>query len=98
MPISDNSLKAFQDRVRRMLLEFSRLKRENDKLGEQLKASKEEAEQLRRRIAEMEKEFSNYKTAKLIEISDDDLEAAKGKVSKLIRDVNKCITILTDQK
>ena len=34
----------------------------------------------------------------MIEITDGDLENTKARLSKLIREVNKCITILKDQK
>jgi hypothetical protein len=36
--------------------------------------------------------------AKMMEITDGDLESAKAKVSKMIRDVNKCISLLSDGK
>jgi hypothetical protein len=36
--------------------------------------------------------------AKMMEISDGDLQGAKDRLAKLIRDVNKCIAILSDEK
>lgn len=38
------------------------------------------------------------KTAKMIEITDGDIESAKNRVAKLIRDVNQCITLLSDKE
>jgi hypothetical protein len=35
--------------------------------------------------------------AKMIEITDGDMEAAKKRIAGLIREVNKCITLLSDQ-
>jgi hypothetical protein len=35
--------------------------------------------------------------AKMIEITDGDLEGAQKRLSKLIRDVNKCITLLSEK-
>jgi hypothetical protein len=35
--------------------------------------------------------------AKMIEITDGDLEDAKARVAKMIRDVNKCIALLSDE-
>jgi hypothetical protein len=34
----------------------------------------------------------------MMEISDGDLQGAKDRLAKLIRDVNKCIAILSDEK
>jgi hypothetical protein len=36
--------------------------------------------------------------AKMLEITDGDLEGAKARVSKMIREVNKCISLLSDGK
>jgi hypothetical protein len=35
--------------------------------------------------------------AKMLEVTDGDMEAAQKRVSKLIRDVNKCITLLSEK-
>ena len=35
--------------------------------------------------------------AKMIEITDADMELARKRLSKLIRDVDKCITLLNDK-
>ena len=34
----------------------------------------------------------------MLEVSDTDLDTAKRKVNKLIRDVDKCITLLSEQQ
>jgi hypothetical protein len=36
--------------------------------------------------------------AKMMEITDGDLEGAKARLTKLIRDVNRCIAILSDEE
>ena len=43
-----------------------------------------------------EKEYKALKMAKMIEVTDGDLEAAKNRISKLVRDVNQCITLLSE--
>jgi hypothetical protein len=35
--------------------------------------------------------------ARMLEITDGDLEGAKKRIAKLIRDVNKCITLLSEK-
>jgi hypothetical protein len=37
------------------------------------------------------------KTAKMLEVTDTDVESAQKRLQKLIRDVNKCITLLSEQ-
>ena len=41
--------------------------------------------------------YQSLKMAKMMEITDGDLTGAKDRLSKLIRDVNKCIAILSDE-
>ena len=41
-------------------------------------------------------DYESLKMAKMIEISDGELDSAKKRLSKLIRDVNKCITLLSE--
>ena len=42
-------------------------------------------------------EYNALKMAKMIEITDADMESARKRLSKLIRDVDKCITLLNDK-
>ena len=44
-----------------------------------------------------ESDYNSLKMAKMIEITDGDLTGAKDRLSRLIRDVNKCIAILSDE-
>eukprot|EP00825_Cyclidium_porcatum_P024516 TRINITY_DN26921_c0_g1_i1.p1 TRINITY_DN26921_c0_g1~~TRINITY_DN26921_c0_g1_i1.p1 ORF type:complete len:381 (-),score=49.20 TRINITY_DN26921_c0_g1_i1:144-1286(-) len=46
----------------------------------------------------LKKNYNSLMMAKMIEISNGDMENAKSKLSKLIRDVNKCIALLRDEK
>ena len=40
-------------------------------------------------------DYSSLKTAKMMEICDGDIESAKRRLAALIREVNKCITLLS---
>ena len=42
------------------------------------------------------KSYESLKMAKMVEITDGDMESAQKRLSKLIRDVNKCITLLSE--
>jgi predicted nucleic acid-binding Zn-ribbon protein len=54
--------------------------------------------QLQAKITQQENDYQSLKMAKMIEITDGDLQGAKDRIAKLIRDVNKCIAILSDEK
>ena len=41
--------------------------------------------------------FSRRKLARMVAITDGDMEAAQKRVSQLIRDVNKCIALISEK-
>ena len=53
--------------------------------------SKAELSQLN---SELQKQYDNLKLAKIISVSDSDLDNAKKRLAKLVRDVDKCIALL----
>lgn len=98
MTSNEQTLATFQTRVRQMILRFRQLKEENDELYALLDKSENDIKTLHEKLEQQVKDYNSLKMAKMIEITDGDLDAARTRLSKLIRDVNKCITILTDQK
>jgi hypothetical protein len=53
---------------------------------------------LQSRLAQADRDYNTLKMAKMLTITDGDLDGAKARVQKLIRDVNKCIAILSDEQ
>ena len=98
MTSNEQTLLKFQTRVRQMILRFQELKKENEELYAMLDKSEKDIETLRTQLAQSTNDYNSLKMAKMIEITDGDLENTKARLSKLIREVNKCITILKDQK
>ena len=47
-------------------------------------------------LADLKRQFDTYKMARMIEVADGDIETTKARLQKLIRDVNKCITLFTE--
>jgi hypothetical protein len=54
--------------------------------------------ELRQKLEQKQYDYDSLKMAKMIEITDGNLDDAKERLSKLIRDVNKCIAVLSDEK
>lgn len=98
MNSNEQLLTTFETRVRQMLLRFQQLKKENEDLFAQIEQHKRDIEELRQKMGQQERDYDSLKMAKMMEITDGDLESAKNRLSKLIREVNKCIAILSDAK
>ena len=97
MTANEKTLATFETRIRQMILRFQQLKKENTELYEELEKDQNEIELLRKKLEQQQSDYQSLKMAKMIEITDGDLEGAKDRLSRLIRDVNKCIGILSDE-
>lgn len=98
MASDGQTLALFQTRVRQMLLQFQQLKKENDELYLMVDNNEKEIKRLRAELEQKANEYDTLKMMKMLEVSDADIEVTKNRLAKLIRDVNKCIAILSEQK
>ena len=90
-------LNTFATRVRQMILQYEALKKENDELYVLVDQREQEIKQLQGELSEAEADYNSLKMAKMLEVTDGDMETAQKRVAKLIRDVNKCITLLSEK-
>ena len=98
MTANEKTLATFETRLRQMLLRFQELKKENGELSRLLEDNEKTMKQLQEQLAQKQSDYDSLKMAKMIEITDGNLEGAKDRLSKLIREVNKCIAILSDDQ
>ena len=97
MTANEKALATFETRIRQMILRFQELKKENKSLYDMLQKNEQDMNQLRQQLEQQQSDYNSLKMTKMIEITDGDLTGAKDRLSKLIRDVNKCIAILSDE-
>jgi hypothetical protein len=80
-----------------MILQYEALKKENDELYALVDQREQEIKQLQGELSQAEADYNSLKMAKMLEVTDGDMETAQKRVTKLIRDVNKCITLLSEK-
>lgn len=97
MSAEEKTINTFATRVRQLILEFGKLKQENAELYEMVDERDAEIKALQEKLSQAEHDYNSLKMAKMMTISDADMEATQKRVAKLIRDVNKCITLLSNQ-
>ena len=98
MTPNEKTIANFETRIRQLILRFQELKKENQELCGVLEKSEKDIAELRAKLEQQQNDYDSLKMAKMIEITDGNLDGAKERLSKLIRDVNKCIAILSDEK
>ena len=80
-----------------MILHYQEVRRENSELKDNIKQQQKTIEQLEAKLRQAEYDYNSLKMAKMLEITQRDMDAAKVRLSKLIREVNKCITLLSEK-
>jgi chromosome segregation ATPase len=97
MTENEKTLNNFTTRMRQMILRFREIKKENNDLYTMVDQRDKEIQQLQAQLRQAQSDYQSLKMAKMIEITDGDMESAQKRLSKIIRDVNKCITLLSEK-
>lgn len=95
---NEKDLTVFQTRVRQMILRVQELKQENQELYAMVDENEQIIDQLKEKLAQKERDYQTLKMARMLEITDKDLDGAKERLASLIRSINKCIAMMSDEK
>ena len=98
MESNEKVITQFETRVKQLILKFQELKKENQDLYAMVEKTEQEVKDLQAKLTQKDNDYNALKMAKMMTITDGDLETAKARVQKLIREVNKCITLVSDEK
>ena len=96
MDANEKTLNAFTTRVRQMILQYNETKNENAELYAMVDERDSRIKDLEAKLEQARRDYEMLKMAKMLEITDGDMESVQKRVSRLIRDVNKCITLLSE--
>ena len=97
MDATEHALNLFSTRIRQMLLQYKELKKENAELYAMVNEKEEQIKTLNAKLVQAQNDYNSLKMAKMLEVTDGDLESAQKRLQRLIRDVNKCITLLSEK-
>ncbi|MBO5181977.1 MAG: hypothetical protein J6B92_08835 [Paraprevotella sp.] len=95
MPTQEEQLiKTLQAHVRLLIERYRKVVAENEELYGMVDEKEKTIESLQKEKEGLARQYQNLKLAKMIEIGDNDMKNAKNRLSKLVRDVDKCIALL----
>ena len=89
-------LSTFEARLRHSSCLHDELRRENAELKQLLKTKQEECEQVHAEYEALEDDYTNLKTAMTISLNGSDVKETNLRLSKLVREVDKCIALLNE--
>ncbi|MCR5240378.1 MAG: hypothetical protein K6E15_09515 [Prevotella sp.] len=95
---SEKTLTDFETRVRQMILQFQQMKQEKLQLQQKINEQSQAIEDLKARVTQADNDYNSLKMARMLEITDGNLVDAKEHLARMIRQVNKCIAILSDEQ
>ena len=98
MDTNEKVLTVFQSRLQQLILRHNALKQENNELYAMVDKAESEVKALKEALEQKERDYEALKIARMLEVSDDDIEMSRTRQNHLIREVNKCISLLTNQK
>ncbi len=97
MNANDETLKLLTTRMRQLVLQYKQLKRQNAELAAAIGERDATLKAMQGELVQARKDYESLKMAKMVTLSDVDVEGAKARVARLIREVNKCITLLSEK-
>ena len=89
-------LNSFETQLRHLIYLHDELKRENAELKKLLENEKLKNEKVQAQYDELEVSYTNLKTATAISLNGSDVKETKLRLSKLVREVDKCVAVLNE--
>ena len=98
MAAEESKLRRFETRVRQLILAYTALKERNADLNHALYEKDLEVERLKSKILQMESEYKSLQMARTIGGDSTEIATTKAQLSKMIKDINKCIDLLVSSQ
>ena len=96
MSASEKTINTFATRVRQMILKFEDIKHENAELYAMVDERDAKIKELQEKLTQAKHDYDSLKMAKMMTISDSDMETTQKRIAKLNRDVFMCLSLLSD--
>ena len=91
-------VKLLETRVRQLILRNQELRKQNAQLWQQVTADDARIQTLEEQKQQLAAQYADLKTARMLQLSDNDTRNAKQRMAKLVRDIDKCIAILKAER
>ena len=98
MSIEPKNLKtSLEENISKLISQNKTLKNENERLSADLDKREQELKLAHSKEIELQSKYDSLKMAKILSVSEKDTEFSQQKLSKLVREINKCIALLNQQ-
>lgn len=98
MDANEKIINTFATRVRQLILQYEDVKKENEKLSSMLTDRDNTIKEQEATIGKLQQDYDSLKMVKMLQVTDGDIETARKRINRLIKDVNKCITLMSGEE
>ena len=92
----EETIAAFEQKLRKIMSAYQLLQKENSELKEELERKHNDLMRAHKDVLTLQKDYEQLRIARSLVASDDAHDAAKQSVTKLIREIDKCLALLND--
>ena len=87
-------LATFEEKLRRLVYEHKQQKEANLELSRALYEKENQLLELQQRYSALENSYNNLKQAKIISLTGESIDDTKERISRLVREIDRCIESL----
>lgn len=98
MQESTKIINNFTTQMRQLIMKMKELKKENGELYDMVQQRDNQISELKEQLSQQTDKYNALMMAKMINITDGDIESSKRRIYKLIRSVNQCIALLSGKE
>ena len=87
----------FESKLHLLINEYKLKAEQNSELARKIEEKEDTLKELQMRCTALENSYNNLKQAKIISLSESGIENAKERISRLVREIDRCIESLKKQ-
>ena len=84
----------FEEKLHRLVYEYKQNVERNKELTAMVQQKENALKELELRCVALEKNYNNLKQAKILSLNDNAVDETRDRISKLVREINRCIESL----
>ena len=91
-------VRLLETRVRQLILRNKELRQQNAQLWQQVTEDDAQIQTLKEQNKQLQAQYADLKTARMLQLSDNDTRNARQRMTRLVREIDKCIAILKAER
>ncbi len=85
---------AFEEKLYRLVFEYKKKDEENRRLSKDIEEKENMLKELQLRCNALDKSYNDLKQARIMSLNDDSIDETKARISRLVREIDRCIESL----